>query len=360
MATVLPLVFGALVVIVFPIWLGNAPRSPIANSAYCLPAEPPPPLGRPTKSMAHSKSVRSVDISRDGALAASTAADGSVLVWDIKNGGRLLQEIEQKFVGETRSVAFSPDSRFLAMVNAGNVLKIWDLKSKEESRFETGEFRVTSSIVFSPDGRLLATADLVIDAASKPPKKWQVSIWDHAKKQRLYTLANQDHRIHDICFGADGKRLVMGDGRGVVRVWSLESQKVLFQSEQALEPVCSVALSPDGKTLASADDSGTVRAWSTVEWKPIVIKASPLLEGYCVGYLDNGKTLVVGGGKNGVIRTWDVANNKELKPFVGHRRYVSSLASCADGSKLVTGDWDGHVLIWDVKSRNPALPPAGN
>ena len=49
------------------------------------------------------------------------------------------------------------------------------------------------------------------------------------------------------------------------------------------------------------------------------------------------------------IRLWNVGTGKEIGCLQGHDANVTSLAYSPDGTRLVSGFYDGTALIWDVK-----------
>jgi WD40 repeat protein len=55
---------------------------------------------------------------------------------------------------------------------------------------------------------------------------------------------------------------------------------------------------------------------------------------------------VLAGGADGAIRVYDAATGKELRCFVGHRRFVISLALTADARFLASCSHD-HIRVWD-------------
>jgi WD40 repeat protein len=69
-----------------------------------------------------------------------------------------------------------------------------------------------------------------------------------------------------IAFSPDGKRLLVGENNGDVRLWDVEGQREVFALERVHEGkrgVTSVAFSADGKRFATGGEFGWVRLWSS-------------------------------------------------------------------------------------------------
>ena len=85
------------------------------------------------------------------------------------------------------------------------------------------------------------------------------------------------------------------------------------------------------------------------ELKPVNIAYLASLE-----FSPDGALLVLG-ELDGRIRTWDMTNQKEERPFSGHTGPVWSLAFSPDGRRLLSSASDHKTFLWDVKSRRELL-----
>lgn len=56
---------------------------------------------------------------------------------------------------------------------------------------------------------------------------------------------------------------------------------------------------------------------------------------------------------DGSVLTWDMRSNKRIARFKGHASAAMAIDVSADGTKLITGGYDGHVRVWDIRAPDP-------
>ena len=106
--------------------------------------------------------VRSVAFAPHRDVLATGSADGSVLLWDLRDRAhpQPLEEL-RTYGGDVFSVAFSPDGNVLAAGSSDGTVRVWGLDGPSPvllgDSFKAHGNRV-SSVAFSPDGRTLATS----------------------------------------------------------------------------------------------------------------------------------------------------------------------------------------------------------
>ena len=66
-------------------------------------------------------------------------------------------DIQTGHLNGVRTIAFSPDGKFLASGSGDNTVKLWNFETGDEMRTFTGHGNSVKLVVFSQDGRLLAS-----------------------------------------------------------------------------------------------------------------------------------------------------------------------------------------------------------
>jgi WD40 repeat protein len=225
-----------------------------------------------------------------------------------------------------KSVAFSPDGRFLVVGARSGRLHRWDLTREGPAAFSwAGHEDEAGALAFSPDGRYLYSR------SEKDVKRWDVAAPDRPPAQfaragidglAVYpvtgevvcTAAGQVHFLnpadltptrdpvgrsgHVFGFSPDGRTVVLADGRSLLLLECATGQVVrTFRGpdEEAAHDgrIDDAAFSPDGGLLASSsEETHDVRVWETAGGR--LVAALPFGGGPVrVAFRPDGRTLAV-------------------------------------------------------------------
>jgi WD40 repeat protein len=147
--------------------------------------------------------------------------------------------------GTPHCLAFSPDSRYLAMGGDYKLLRVWNVK--EEEWVVTWKFSATvHAVAFSPDGTVAAVA-----AGST------VTLHDTATRKQCGELAGHVGEVCALCFAPNGSLLSGGDD-GTVRFWDVSARRERAAFDWKVGPVRVASCSLDGMLAAVGGDDGLV------------------------------------------------------------------------------------------------------
>jgi WD40 repeat protein len=254
--------------------------------------------------------------------------DHSIRLWDLEaerevpsfknrgtGGGRPRGpgglEAEPRFKGhedEVWSVAYSPDGRHIASGSRAGDVRIWDVDSGDMLCRYDSRSKGVHSIAYSPKG------DRVVCGSYD----FQVRVLDARTGREVRTLSDHTDIVFGVAFSPDGRSVASGGGSRavpggfvpgtrdhVVRVWDVESGKIVARLAGHGEPVHTVAFSPDGRR-------------------------------------------VVSGGEDQTVRVWDVGTARELRRFTQHKGIVRSVAVSPDGRFALSGADDYAIRLWEL------------
>jgi len=211
--------------------------------------------------------------SPDGKMVA-TRADDAVRIWSFSSG-EILENIDSSTYSND-FVAWSPDGRLLAYSDSnGHVL--WNVDERMAYRILERSF-AAGSFAFCPDGRFAAVGY----------EDGTIVIWNVTTGTPIERLDSYGW-IPCVVFTPDGKGLVSGDSRGLLKCWDLgpflsrvdnnslqdinirgvkkapgtENGSICRMTLRApnQSTVTSLSVSPDGMWLASSH-FGEIRIWN--------------------------------------------------------------------------------------------------
>jgi len=303
----------------------------------------------------------SIALSRDGALLAAGADNGTVRLWSLARSGHpLLLAAPPAMPGPVSSLAFSPDGSLLA-INAGGTVSLWNVGAQRRpalaGRIPAVPGAATNTVAYSPDGQTLATADA----------SGRVYLWDTADPghpaRRGAPLDAGTGPVAAVAFSPDGGILAAGGANGHVRLWDLTNDDARATALALLDGpangVNAIAFSPDGRTLAVAGNDSKVWLW-TLAADGRTISARPPLTGarswiYSLAFSPAGNAIAAGSADDNAY-IWGLPGGV-LTTTLPHPAPVTAVAYGADGDTLATGDANDVAQLWALPG--PVLPGPG-
>jgi WD40 repeat protein/predicted Ser/Thr protein kinase len=252
------------------------------------------------------------------------------------------------------SLAGSADGRMLASAGFDGVVKVWDSTTGKELRTLPAPLLggVTLGVAFSPDGRHLASSVMHLLGC-------EVRIWNVDTGKLVQTLRGGRLPIHGLAYSPDGRSLATGGWDGTVKLWDTSTGKEMATLRGHADIIQTVVFSPDGTSLASASWDGTVKVWN-----PATATLQQTLRGsgaalYALAYSPDGQSLAAAGFE-GVVRVWDVANGQEALRFPANFGGIFTLAYSPDGTRLAAGGTSKTVQLWDAATGRENLTLRGH
>jgi WD40 repeat protein len=307
-----------------------------------------------------SAAVFSVAYSPNGDRIVSGSADSAVRVWD----SATLKLIGEPLIGhhgEVKSVMFNQDATRIVSGGMDGSVRVWDALSGLP--ILTGEQDIRA-VAFENNVFATGGADGTI------------RLWDPLRGTQIGSPLSQPTTINSLAIDVKGSRIFAGGSDGKVRLWDVRSRAFTVLPTNDIRPpdpssskvIRSLALSPDSSRVIAAGDDGVVRMWDATTLRPLGAKDVSTGDGhlyrvFSAPFSPDGSTFVTASGDaDSTVQLWDTATftpkGQPLEVSPGWN--LHDVTFSPDGSRIVTGGYDGSVRIWDLEARRQIVRLTGD
>lgn len=229
----------------------------------------------------HPQDAKALDWSPNGAMLASGDESARIFIWDTKTWTKKEYRPHTKAV---QSLAFNKSSTLLASTGADDTVKVWNLKDLKKPVLD-----------FKGNGANLYGAQFVgttndFACATLTDSAFVVSPRGDVKKK--LTIMNNLTGSNDITVNAAASRAVTAGRDNAAAVFDLKTGFRLAYLRGHLDWVAHVLFSPDGKWCATSSSDGTVRIYDMKSSKTVESIPQQSGVGSQLAFTGDGKYLV--------------------------------------------------------------------
>jgi WD40 repeat protein len=289
----------------------------------------------------HKTRFSALVFSPDGRLLATTAGQSKLVwLWDAPTGALVRKLSGMEF--PARAVAFSPDGKHLAAMQAGPHIHIWEVETGALVTELAVDYGGLKSLAFSPDGRTLAaTGDDVL-------------LWDNPLRPSVVSPRPRDRSLttrralERVGFSPSGRLVYCSEGTVAVASGADRPYR-MYGNPVGSASVNDFAFARDESKLAVAYQSTIAAVFDMKNpgAKPALLRGHKNKQVRAIGFAPDGNTVVTV-GNDGTSRFWDTASGAQLRVFEWGLGVLATAAFAPDGLTCAAGSAKGKVVVWDL------------
>ena len=390
----------------------------------------------------HDRSIRAIAVSSDGRYVISGGDDKRIIVWDFKRRGHVY--ILKGHKDAITEIIISPDGHYIVSGSKDHTVKVWSLETGKLVKTLKGGKEIITALKMTPKGRYIITKsnnniikvwDLLTGKTLhriygikdpmvlSPDRQYLAGISLHETLQVREIETNQlvreikAHDIRSMAFSPNGNYILTGDHDGFIKVWEFQTgrlvqefggleerltkpsiMKITTLKSQELEFVpiifhsyCDAECEYYVGILNSRHGDMTIESYiellckNSEECKTYltmtlgdpdvkVLDLNPLVltifnkkiivkwPGSDIKLINNHLGLkilsacltpdyqyLITGNQDGSITFWNIKSGTVARVVMAHMGPVLSLSISDDGKYLVSGSQDTTLKVWDVE-----------
>ncbi len=278
----------------------------------------------------------------------AVACELAIKIWDVNE--RTLRRTIKEYNGKATSLAFNKEGNILASTTTYGDIYLWNLGGGDAKKISRGHSSGAWAIDFSPDSRILATGggDGII------------RLWEASTGTKIGEMGRHTKKIHSIAFDTNGRNVITASDDLTIRYWDVNTKKEVRAFNEPMDRLLTAAFSPDRSLIAYGaktieidlmrnrrEDKEYVRLRDAISGRDIFTFEGHIKDITSISFLP-GKRFIVSSSMDKTIKIWDVEKRGEVTSLE-QNDYVYAVDTSRDGKWLAAGGRDRVVTIWRLR-----------
>uniref|UniRef100_A0A6M2F644 Uncharacterized protein n=1 Tax=Populus davidiana TaxID=266767 RepID=A0A6M2F644_9ROSI len=289
------------------------------------------------KITAHEGGCASILFEYNSGKLISGGQDRSIKMWDTNTGS--LSHTLYGCLGSVLDLSITHDNRSIIAASSSNNLYVWDVTTGRVRHTLTGH----TDKVCAVDVSKISTRHVVSAAYDRT-----IKVWDLQKGFCTNTIIFPSN-CNSLCFSMDGQTICSGHVDGNLRLWDIQTGKLLSEVAAHSLAVTSISVSRNGNVvLTSGRDNlhnlfdmrslevcGTLRATGN--------RVASNWSRSCISPDDN---YVAAGSADGSVHIWSISQGDIVSTLKEHTAPVLCCSWSGLGKPLASSDKNGIIYTW--------------
>jgi WD40 repeat protein len=175
-----------------------------------------------------------------------------------------------------------------------------------------------------------------------------IHIFDIKKRKEIKFYKQHLSAVFCICVNHSRGQWYSADADGNIGVWSIEDHSLLALFPFNCGKIRRLTLNTDGSQLAVACQDGTIRLIETLNFNELKSIHAHKDGASSVVFDPFNVKRLWSGGKDGMMRIWDLNSNTLIKEFPAHNYVIYDLIASSSGEFIFSASRDKTIKVWDV------------
>ncbi|XP_065874228.1 autophagy-related protein 16 [Euphorbia lathyris] len=267
----------------------------------------------------------------------SGGQDRSIKMWDTNTGS--LSRTLYGCLGSVLDLSVTHDNRSVIAASSSNNLFVWDANSGRVRHTLTGHLDKVCAVDVSK-----TSSRHVVSAAYDRT----IKVWDLQKGYCTNTIVFPSN-CNAVCFSMDGLTICSGHVDGNLRLWDIQTGKLLSEVAAHSLAVTSISLSRNGNRILT---SGRDNLHNLFDMRSLEVCGTLRASGNrvasnwsrsCISPDDN---YVAAGSADGSVYIWSISKGDIVTTLKEHTASVLCCSWSGLGRPLATADKNGIIHTW--------------
>lgn len=202
---------------------------------------------------------------------------------------------------------------------------------------DADDFPVITAMALSPNAKYLAAAG----------DDHAVRIIETESLQTIATLRGHSDWVQAVCFSDDGNTLVSGGNDRTLIRWERDSEWRLTDEVEVANAIATIDFDATRGEFAYGGFGPFIWFYSLDERRNVRQFVCECRDQRRIEFSDDGRRLACG-GRDGVLRVWDVEKEVEILERQSHRGRIRGVDFGSDSERIVTVGEDKRVQRFDL------------
>ncbi len=234
------------------------------------------------------------------------------------------------------SLAF--DYTFVYSASADHFVARWDLINGTQDKFSVKADAPVYSVATISDGKRLVMG----------LSNGSIHVIDVHSKKEVRNIQQHPSAVFYIVENTFNKQVYSCDASGNLAVWDAHSFDLLLFIPLDSGKIRRIAISPDGAYIAVCSQDGKIRIFDTTFFNEIYAFRGHDGGANSACYI--GKNLLLSGGKDAMLRLWDLNKNTLIHEIPAHNYAIYDLMYFQHINKIISCSRDKTVKIWSAEN----------